>query len=121
MRQAVRQRLQAQIPGTVIDWGWNAQGAAVPRIVLTVISGADGVTQDGASGLNEARVQVDCYAETYGGAVTLRGGVVAALHGWKSAPVMGAFKINERDFPPDTAAGEVLARISIDFNIHYKG
>lgn len=121
MRQAVRQRLQAQIPGTVIDWGWNAQGAASPRIVLSVISGGDDATQDGASGLRENRVQVDCYAATYAGAATLKEAVVQALHGWRSAPVIGAFKINERDFPPDTAAGEVLARISLDFNIHHKG
>jgi len=121
MRQAVRQRLQAQLAGVAVDWGWNAQATPAPRIVLTVISGADGFTQDGASGLNEARVQVDCYAATYAGAVTLRNGVVTALHGWKSSPVVGAFKIAERDSPPDTAAGEVLARISMDFNIHYKG
>jgi hypothetical protein len=46
--------------------------------------------------------------------------VCAALSGWVAPPISGAFEIGERDLPPDTGAGELLARISLDFMIHHK-
>lgn len=122
MREVLRARLRGQVPGVPIDWGWNAQGEVLPRVVLSVISGdTDQAHATGPTGYRRARVQIDCFAAGYAGAVALSRLVRAALAGWLSAPVVqGVFEIGERDTAPDTAGGDTLARVSIDYMIHFK-
>jgi hypothetical protein len=55
------------------------QGAAVPAMVVFQVSGGLAYADDGEVGLNESRVQVDCWAETSQGANEAADDVVAAL------------------------------------------
>lgn len=120
MKQQLRVHLSTALTPVPVDWGWNSQGEAAPRVVLGVVSGDTDYDQGGPSGYRRNRVQVDCYAMTYGAAEALVVQVRAALSGWHSGAISGAFEIGERDMPPDTGAGEVLARISLDYMIHHK-
>jgi hypothetical protein len=61
-----------------ITWQRAAQAPAAsqPYAVLTKTSGAYGFTHNGLSGLNTARVQVDCFAPTFAQADALREAIV---------------------------------------------
>ena len=57
--------LTAIVPAARINYGKHPQGAALPGIVLNVVSdGPYDHSLDGA-GLRDARIQVDAYAITY--------------------------------------------------------
>lgn len=120
MDEALRARLLGQIAETPVDWVLNAQIAAMPRIVLQRISGGAEYTMSGPSGLCWARVQVDCYAGTVAAAKVLGRAVKTALSGWYGGTIRGAFLESERDLSTDTGGGETVARVSLDFMIHYK-
>jgi hypothetical protein len=108
-------------PGVLVDWGWTAaQGADLPRVVLTMISGSDGVAHDGPTLLVERRVQVDCYAGTYAGARDLADAIRRALVGIPQGNLRGIYLAGYRDGQPDTPAGDALPRISLDLRVHYK-
>ncbi len=51
--------------GTRIWPGRRQQGGALPAIILNRISGAPIYTNDGETGLERARIQIDCWAKTY--------------------------------------------------------
>lgn len=116
----LRATLKAALPTVPVDWGMTAQGITPPRIVLTRISGGPDYTMSGASGLSRARVQVDCYDLTAGGAKALAGSVRTALSGLRSGVINGAFLDQVRDLPPETSGADLLARVSLDFIIHYQ-
>lgn len=120
MDEFLRDILKAAIPSTAIDWGYTAQGIRPPRIVLYRISGRPDYTMSGASGLAEARVQIDCYSQTQAGAKTLAASVKAALSGRRTGLISAAFLDAERDLPPDTDGGSLIARVSLDFIIHHQ-
>lgn len=122
MEQVLRARLQAMLAvGTAVDWNLSLQGVSAPRVVLFRVSGDGDTLQDGPSGFRRARVQADCYAPSYAAAVLLSKQVIAALNGWKDGlDILGAFLLQVRDLPPDTGSGEVLGRVSVDFNILYQ-
>lgn len=65
--------------GTRINWSRRPQGEALPAIVLTRISGFPDVHHGGASGLVSSRVQVDCWAASYGSAKATARAVEAAI------------------------------------------
>lgn len=116
----LRATLKAAIPDVPVDWGMTAQGITPPRIVLYRVSGGPDYTMTGPSGLARARVQADCYDLTVGGAKGLADQVRAALSGLRSGVIAGAFLDQVRDLPPETAGAELLARVSLDFIIHYQ-
>lgn len=59
----------AAMTGTRIYWGRRSQSTSVlPAIVLARVSGVRDYHSLDASGLVQSRVQVDCFAENYGGA-----------------------------------------------------
>jgi hypothetical protein len=121
MDETLRTILMTALGATPVDWGMSAQGITPPRVVLWRISGAPDYTNSGPSGLEEARVQMDCYAISVGGAKLLARQVKTALSGLRQGIIKGAFLDAERDLPPDTDGGSLLARVSLDFNIHYQG
>lgn len=106
--------------GVPVEWGWSLQGTALPRVVLTVVSGSDGIAHDGPTDLIERRVQLDVFALTYKAARDLANSLRAALHGYRAGALCGVFLAGVRDGLPDTPAGETLARISLDLRVHYK-
>ena len=64
---------------TRINWSRRPQGSALPAIVLHRIDGTPDVHHGGASGLVSSRVQVDCWAESYGSAKAIARAVEAAI------------------------------------------
>lgn len=119
MEEDLRGRLQLAVPGLPVDWGWNAQGAGTPRVVLTMVSDVPNYTHDGPSGYVQSRVQIDVMAEDYATAKATARVIEADLSGLRAGLILGAFKTGSRDFPPDLGAGETLARISEDYMIHH--
>jgi hypothetical protein len=102
MEEAIRALLLSNAPvaalcGNRVNWGTHPQGAALPGVVLNVISGAPGYTLTSADGLTPSRVQVDCYANSYGAAKALARAVTSALSGHRSGGLRGVFLQNEQD------------------------
>lgn len=119
MEEDLRGRLALALPGVPVDWGWNPQGAGVPRVVLTMVSDVPNVTHDGPSGYRQSRVQIDVFAGDYARAKDITRKIETDLSGLRAGLILGAFKLGSRDFPPDLGAGETLARISEDYMIHH--
>lgn len=102
--------------GGRVNWGEHPQGQPTPYVVLTVISDAEAHTMRGPCGLSQGRVQVDCYAVTYGGAKTLSRAVRAALDGHSDANFGGVFLDGSRDSREGGSnEAERLFRVSLDF------
>lgn len=92
--QALRRRLLAdaavvEMVSARVFWRVRPQGAALPCIVLTLISDPQPQTLEGFQPRRESRVQVDCWAdggdaaapETRATVVALRKAAIAALAG----------------------------------------
>lgn len=82
-----------------VYWGARPQGSPLPAVVLTLVSAPDDLTLNGPSGFVGARVQVDCWADSYlaardvGDALrAAAAGIAGTRDGWRfdSAPVAGA-------------------------------
>ena len=107
---------------TRINWSRRVQGEALPAIVLHRIGGAPDYHHAGASGLVVSRVQVDCWAKSYGAAKAAARAVEAALTA--QTFTQGAIRFDviliadERDStfdePPQT-----LFRTSLDLMVHH--
>lgn len=104
-----------------ITWQFAAQapGATDPFSVLTRTSGAIGMTHEGLSGLNQARVQVDCYAPTFAQADALRTAIHEAACG--KPGIIGATDFQAitanapRDFQPVGGLHRCLADITVQY------
>lgn len=104
-----------------VSWGEHPQGSALPGVVLTMISGAEGITMSGPDGLREARVQVDCWAEAYADALDLSRAVVAVLHGHRGAAFQGVFHLSTRDGREGGSnQADMPFRVSLDFDIFWR-
>jgi hypothetical protein len=119
METQLRALLRAALPGVPVDWGWSAQAAVAPRVVLQIVSGVDDYTQGGPSGLAQTRVQMDVYGATFAAVLGSAALIDAALSGLRAGLILGAFKAGRRSLPPEMGAGETLARLSIDYMIHH--
>jgi hypothetical protein len=74
------------------------QGGTLPAITYQAITGSEGNTYEGASGLAQARIQFDLWAttkaQTLALAKALRDALATVTAGW-----MGAERINDMDAP----------------------
>ena len=110
------------VPAARINWGTHPQGAGLPGLVLNTVSDAQGLHLKGRDGLFQGRVQVDCYAATYGGAKLLSRAVRAALHGYRG----NGFRLIEEDGAADhgqeggTNEAERPFRVRIDFTFAWR-
>ena len=120
MEEFLRATMKAAIPGVAIDWGMNAQSAALPRIALYRISGGVDYSFSGGVPARRARVQIDCYAATVGAAKTLSRQAREAVSGLRTGIILGSFIIDERDFNPDPDGAGSVARVSLDIDLHYQ-
>ncbi|SIO36483.1 Protein of unknown function [Rhodovulum sp. ES.010] len=121
MEEEFRALLQAALAGVPVNWGAHPQGAGWPGVVLNVIGGAEGLTQQGPDGLFSGRVQADCYARRYSDAKALSRLVVAALDGHRGGGFRGVFRVATRDGRDDDAnGGDRLFRVSLDFMTHWR-
>lgn len=102
-----------------INWG-QTEGVAYPRVILTVIGDNGGHNLGGPDGLSVARVQVDCYAATYGGAKALGRAVRAALDGYIGNVFQGVFHAGSRDTREGGSnEADRPYRSSLDFVLSY--
>jgi hypothetical protein len=97
----------------------------MPSIVINRISGAPVYTDQGESGLSEARLQVDCWGETYTSAKTVARAVIASLSAFVgtvgSTEFQNILLDAERDFREGGSnAAEYLFRTNLDFIIWFK-
>lgn len=105
---------------------FRTQGEALPAIVCTRISGQPGYADDGEIGLETARMQVDCWGETYGAAKGLADIVrarLSAFEGVFSGVNFSYIMLDEvRDLREiGSNQPEYLFRVAMDFIVHVRG
>lgn len=86
------------------------QNAALPYVVYTRISSGRVYSLSGYSGLENPRIQIDCYAETMADVVSLSDAVISAMRGATT------FKV-AMDDPENMPEEDGTFRIMIDFSI----
>ena len=110
------------LSGQRITWARRDQGGALPCIVLHRIDGLRDYHHAGASGLITSRVQVDCWAATFGAAKGLARAQEAVVSGGRFT--QGAIRFDailiadERD-DSDDLNGTPIFRTSLDLMIHH--
>lgn len=109
--------------------GFLPQGATLPAIAQTRISGQDVDTLAGSNGLAHARIQVSCWAATYAGAAALGDAVRLALHGYQGTVTVGAnslvvqsIRLQDQGDQPEPSPGHEQDRRygrRLDFEIYH--
>jgi hypothetical protein len=120
MQNALRSRLLADatiagMVGTRIDWGLRPQGKPLPAISLTLIPTPRDYHMRGAQATQFYFVQIDCWADKYKDAHTLRQAVIAELE-QASGEFLFSFLQRDQDMPEVTDTGPIN-RASLDFKI----
>jgi hypothetical protein len=100
-----------------VAWGGLGKGATLPRAAIQRVSAVRDMHLDG-TGLIEGRIQVDCYGETFGEAITAARGIRTALEGYRGGLILGVFLDSTRDGQDDDAG--LLQRVSMTFSITYR-
>ena len=91
--------------GTRVYPGSRPQGSALPAVVLNRISGGPLYADDGEVGLEQARIQVDCWAASYAGAKLLARAVTASLSAFEGTVGETTFQLIELDIEQDLREG----------------
>jgi hypothetical protein len=106
---------------TRINWSRRVQGAALPCIVLHRVSGLPDVHHAGASGLVVSRVQVDCWAASYGSAKAVARAVETAITAQTFTQGAIRFDVILVDSERDDSTDETtpLFRTSLDLMVHH--
>lgn len=105
----------------------RTQGSALPAVTLQRIDGAPLLADDGDSGLENPRLQIDCWGKSYTEAKTVARAVVAELNafdGELSGVHIPLIELEaERDMPRESGANssEYLFRTSLDFLVWRSG
>lgn len=104
-----------------INWSRRLQGAALPAIALQRISGTPDVHHAGASGLVVSRVQVDCWAASYGSAKAVARAVETAITAQTFTQGAIRFDVILIDSERDDSTDETtpLFRTSLDLMVHH--
>ena len=109
------------IAGDRVNFGVNPQGAILPAVVLNVVSSLTDMHMNGSGGLEQGRVQVDCYGDTFAVAKLLSRAVIATLHFYRGG---GFFFINQLSTRDSRESGsneaERAYRTSLDFNTAWR-
>ena len=100
-----------------VAWNTLGSGTSTPRASMYRTSGVRDMHTQGL-GLMQGRVQIDCYGATYAEAIGASRDIRAALEGYKSGPIEGAFLDSIRDQFTDDA--NLLHRVSLTFSITYR-
>lgn len=106
---------------TRINWSRRPQGAALPAIVLHRVSGLPDVHHAGASGLVVSRIQVDCWAASYGSAKAVARAVESAITAQTFTQGSIRFDVILIDSERDDSTDETtpLFRTSLDLMVHH--
>lgn len=123
---ALRARLIAAAPvtalvGTRVYWVDRPQTSALPSITLQTISDDRPQHMKGFTGLNPARVQVDCWSSSHAQANDMAEKVITALAPANTANGIKferAFVDGKRDLG-ERIETQFIHRASIDFIVHH--
>ena len=111
----------ALVPVARINWGEQPQGAGAPYVTLHRIGGAEGLTMQGPDGLEQSRVQVDCYGNTQAQVEAVARAIVARLNGYRDQAFRLVTHVATRDSREGgTNEAERLHRVSLDFTISWR-
>lgn len=124
MQTQLRARLLADgtiagLVSTRVDWGVRPQAAGLPAITLTLVNDNRDQTMAGVQTTQGPLVQVDCWAETYSGMLTLREAVITLLATpatQSGTRFLGSQNINTQDLPEKTDTG-IVHRAMIRANV----
>jgi hypothetical protein len=105
--------------GYPVAWLVMPQGTALPYIILTRVSGRDRVILRGRTGDMDGRVQIDCFALSYGQVLSMSNSVRDLLSGHSGGAIKSATLQATRDLA-DPAGGDVIQRISLDFMVRWR-
>lgn len=119
MQEELRSLLTTVISAERIAWGRFTQDTPLPAVLLHLIGNADGMTMQGPDGLWRGRVQVDCYALTYGEAAVLARAVITLLRGYRGGGFRGIILTGQRD-DNETVANDRPCCISMDFKTNWR-
>jgi hypothetical protein len=105
--------------------GSMPQASPLPSIVMNRVSGAPLYTDQGECGLASARVQIDCWAQTYTGAKQVARAVITSLSAFAGTSSGFTFQYvmvdDERDFREGGSnSNEYLFRTSIDLIVWFE-
>lgn len=130
MEEDIRTRLLATsgvtaLVGQRVYCGSRPQGGALPDIIINRISGAPIYTDDGESGLADARLEIECWGTTYASAKNAARAVIASLSAFFGTVGSTTFQYilldAERDFREGGGnASEYLFRTNMDFIIWHE-
>lgn len=123
METALRALLIAGLPGltgTRINWGEHPDAEDRPYVVLHLISLREGHTMQGPDGLERSRVQVDCYAPSFGQARELGAQVKQALNHHHGGGFRGVLFDTARTSRESGNENAALYRCSLDFLINWR-
>jgi hypothetical protein len=130
MEEAIRARLLATAGVTAlvssrVYCGARPQAGALPDIIINRISGAPVYTDDGESGIASARLQIDCWGQTYGSAKNVARAVIASLSAFFGTVGSTTFQYvlldAERDFREGGSdAAEYPFRTNVDFIVWFE-
>lgn len=128
-QEGVRARLIANsavkaIVAARVSWMARAKGAPLPAITLQVISDPRPAHLKGLEGARSTRVRCDCWAESYGAALSLARAAIATLA--PPAAVGGkrfgnAQVAGQQDLSEDLGNGSFIHRQAVDFIIRHVG
>lgn len=112
--------LLAPVAGGRRHWVRAPQTTPRPYVVMQRIDGLVGYTMKGEAGHTSSRIQLDCYADSYGSAKATARSIKDILSGYRSGFIQGVFLDSERDLPVSDA-GEVnnLFRTTLDIVVHH--
>jgi hypothetical protein len=104
--------------------GVRPQASAVPAVVLNLISAIPSYSDDGEDGIQEDRLQIDCWGETYASIKALAHAVRAALSGFRGTvegvDIRYIVLDREQDLQESgTNASDYPVRVSMDFLVTY--
>ena len=111
----------AALIGTRLYPGSRPQGGTLPAITMNVISSTPGYSDDGEDGIQEDRVQFDCWGNTYTSAKTVAREVINSISAYQG----GIFLYITLELQHDIREGgtddaEYPFRTSMDFIVTYR-
>ncbi len=115
----------AALVGRRIQWLTRPQAAALPAIVLQLVSAPRDYTMTSRVGLVGYLVQVSCWSDTHLGAKAVAAAVIALADSLTAAPFQGAFVENEREgfetlsSPQPNAQATGLYRTDLDIRFNH--
>jgi Protein of unknown function (DUF3168) len=95
----------AALAETRVFPGSRPQGSALPALVMNRISGGPEYADDGEVGLEQGRIQIDCWAATYTEAKLLARAVTASLSAFEGTVGDTTFQLIELDIERDLREG----------------